>query len=267
MRRLLGIGALVLGGVGALVCVAAIGAGWWAASKTADGVTRAATRADQGLAEADAALARTEERLAAIRADIDEVRGEADQLVAENPELPRVRAAIERLLDRIKLTSDRAGALADSLRTVSAGLRATADIRDLVAGQPRAPDRARVAAGAIDRAAEVLNIPRARIDAVKSAVAVRLVRELVDLIREALAGSERLASGLADARHEIAAARDWTAESRARVVFWVYASAAVHTLMWVWVGLGQLCLIGWGRRISRRGPITPIPGTDRPVVS
>lgn len=267
MRRLLGIGAGVLGGVGALVCAAAVGLGWWAAAKIADGVTRAAARADHGLAEADAALARTEERLAAIRADIDEVRGEAEQLAAENPELPRVRAAIERLLDRLKLTVDRAGALADSLRAVAAGLRATADIRDLVVRETRSPDRARAAADAIDRGAEVLNIPRARTDKLKSAAAVRLVRELVALTREAVAGSERLAGGLADARRELADARDWTAESRARVIFWVYAAAAAHTLAWLWGGLGQLCLIGWGQRqISGRRPTVADPGAVRPVV-
>ena len=31
MRRVLGVGAVALGGVGALVCAAAVGAGWWAA--------------------------------------------------------------------------------------------------------------------------------------------------------------------------------------------------------------------------------------------
>src|SRR5262249_16830632 len=86
---------------------------------------------------------------------------------------------------------------------------------------------------------------------------------LVALAREAAASSERLAEGLADARREIDAARVWAAEWQGRVVFWVYASATAHTLVWLWVGLGQLCLIGWGRRrISSRGPTpadTPCP--------
>jgi hypothetical protein len=261
MRRLLGVAAVVLGVVGVLVCAAAIGLGWWAAVTTADRVTRAAARADQGLAGADASLARTEERLAAIRADLDEVRGEAEKLTTENPELPRVRAAIERLLDRLIPTIERAAALADSLRTVAAGFRAAADIRDLVGGETRPAGRARTAADAIDGAAETLNIPRARIDAVKSAAAVRLVRELVALAREAAAGSEQLAEGLADARREIAGARVRAAEWRGRVVFWVYAAAAAHTLVWLWVGLGQLCLVGWGRRrFARRVLKAPGPG-------
>ena len=40
------------------------------------------------------------------------------------------------------------------------------------------PSRANAAANGIDRAAESLNIPQAQIDAVKSAVAVRLMREV-----------------------------------------------------------------------------------------
>ena len=268
MRRLLAIAAVVLGVLGVLICAAAIGLGWLVASKTANRVTSAAARADQGLAEADVSLARTEERLAAIRSDLAEVRGEAEKLIAENPELPRVRSAIEKLLDRLIPTIERAAALADSLRTVAAGLRAAADIRDLFGGGPTPPGRARTAADAIDGAAETLNIPRAKIDAVKSAQAVRLTREVVTLAREAAASSQQLAEGLAVARNEIADARVLTAEWRGRVVFWVYAAASVHSLAWLWVGLGQLCLIGWGRRrFSSQGPTHSDPGTARPVVS
>jgi hypothetical protein len=93
---------------------------------------------------------------------------------------------------------------------------------------------------------------------VKSAAAVRLTRELVALAREAVAGSERLADGVAAARRELADARLGTAEWRDRVVFWVYAAAAANTLLGLWVALGQLCLIGWGRRrLSKRRPTSP----------
>jgi hypothetical protein len=250
MRRLLGVAAVVLGVVGVLVCGAAIALGWWAAVRTADRVTRVAARLDQDLSEAEAGLARTENRLSAIRSDLDEIRGTAEKLLAENPELPRVRAAIERLLDRLVTTTDRAAALADSLRTLAAGLRAAADIVDQLGGDTE-QGHARTAAEAIDRAAVALNIPRARIEAVKSAAAVQLTRELFTLVREAVAGSAQLAEGVAAARGEIAAARGRAAWLRERVVFWVYASASAHMLVWLWIGLGQLCLIGWGRqRIS-----------------
>jgi hypothetical protein len=268
MRRLMGVGAVALGVVGALVCVAAAGLGWWAAAKTADRVTRAAARVGQGLSEADARLDRVEERLAAVRADLDEARGAAEKLAAENPELPRVRSAVEQLLDRLVPAIDRAAALADSLRTVAAGLRAVADVVAELGGSTEPPGRARDAADAIDRAAEALNVPRAKIEAVKSAQAVRLTRGLVTLAGEAAAGSERLADGLAAARREITAARGQVIDWRDRVVFWVTVAAAANTLVWSWVGLGQLCLVGWGRRrIANRGLTPPDPRPAQPAAS
>jgi hypothetical protein len=131
---------------------------------------------------------------------------------------------------------------------VAAGLRAAEDIVAEFGGEIEQPSRARAAADAIDRAAESLNIPQARIDEVKSAAALRLTRELVEMAREAAAGSQRLADGLADARREITAARERLDDWRARVAFWVRVVAVAHTLMWLWIGLGQICLIGWGRR-------------------
>ena len=138
-------------------------------------------------------------------------------------------------------TIDRAAACG-ALRTVAAGLRAAADIREQLGGEPE--DHARTAAAAIDRAAEVLDIPQARIDALKSAAAVQLVR----LVREVVAESERLAEGLASARREITAARSRTVTGRDRLVYFVHVAAVVNTLVWLWVGLGQVCLVGWGRR-------------------
>lgn len=141
----------------------------------------------------------------------------------------------------------------DSLQAVAAGLRAAADIVDQFAGDPETTIRIRNAADTIDRSAETLNVPRAKLDAVKSAKAVVLMRELVNLIREAIAGSELLAEGVAAVRQQIPVARKWTAEYRDKVVVRVYTAAVANTLAWLWGWLGQLCLIGWGlRRISNR---------------
>ena len=258
MRRPLGVGAVALGVLGTLISAAAIGLGGWAAVRTTDRAARVAARLDDGLAEADARLERVEGRLAAARADLAEARGEAEKLTAENPELPRVRAAIERLLDRLLGAVDRAAALADSLRAVAAGLRAAEDVVAQFGVEVGPPSRARAAADAIDRGAEALTVPRSRVDAVKSAAAVRLTREVVELVREVAAGSDQLADGLADARRAAAAAREGVTGWRARVVFWVRATAVGHTLAWVWIGVGQLCLIGWGRRrLARRAPTAP----------
>src|SRR6476469_5243591 len=106
MRKLLGIGGVVLGGVGVLLCAMAVGIVWWAAVRTAGRLDRVA--------------ARLESRVKAILTDVDAVRGAAESIVAENPELPLVQAQIEQLLDRLVPTLERANDLVESLRTTAA---------------------------------------------------------------------------------------------------------------------------------------------------
>jgi len=255
MGRFLGISAVLLGAVGLLLCVTAIGLGWMTATRTVDRIDRAAARLDAGLTETDERLARVESRVSTLRSEIKEVRGGAEAILADNPELPRVRAEIERLLEKLIPALDRLDATAESLRSMAAGLRAVADLVDQLHDDPEATVRIRSAADGIDRAAEKLNAPRARVDAVKSAKAVQLTQKLIELAREAVAGSDLLAESLATARQEIAVARSRMVEYRDAVVFRVYAAAVANTVFWLWGGLGQLCLIGWGRRrISKRVP-------------
>jgi len=248
MRKLLGIGGVVVGGVGVLLCAAAIGVSWWTAVRTVDGIGRVADRLDNGLSETDVRLARVESQVSTVRSELNEVRAGAEAIVADNPDLPRVRAKIERLLDRLVPALDRVDATADSLQAVGVGLRAAADIVDQLNNDLEAPVRLRSAADAIDRAAEALNAPRAKVDAIKSAKAVQLTQKLVTLARAAVAGSDLLAEALAAARQAIAVAKKQLVEYRDKLVFRVYTAATASTIVWSWAGLGQLCLIGWGWR-------------------
>jgi hypothetical protein len=244
--------------VGALLCAAAVGLGWWAAAKAIGGVSRVAARLDRGLSEADAGLARVERRLDAVRADLGEVATATGRIAEENPDLPRVRAAVEQLLGRLAPAFDRADAIADSLGSLAAGLRAAADIRDQFGGESELPGRVRSAADTIEGATEALEGLRARIEAARSTKPVRFARELAAMARDAIAGSERLAKGVAAARHEITVSRGRTVEWRDRAVAWVYVAAAANTVVWLWGGLGQLCLVSWGRRrVSHLGPSAP----------
>jgi methyl-accepting chemotaxis protein len=263
MRKLLGVGSIVLGGVGVLLCATAVGLGWWAAVQTAARLDRVAARLDQGLSAVDVRLGRVELRMNAILTEVEAVRGTAESIATENPELPRVQVQIERLLDRLVPTLEKAEDLADSLRSTAADLRTAADIVDLLIDNPAATVRVRSAGEKIDRAAEALNGLRARIESSKAAQAIRLAREIGDLAREAIAGSELLAEGLTAARQEIGVVRGLTVEWRDKFVVWIYSAATANTPVWLWGGLGQLCLIGWGRRQfgSRTSPL-PVCGAQ-----
>jgi predicted nuclease with TOPRIM domain len=248
MRKLLGIGAALLGGVGVLLCVTAVALTCWAAVATTGRLDRVAARLDHGLADVDQRLSRVEARVNVVRSDLNAVGAAAETIAAENPDLPRVRAQIERLLDRLVPTFERAEAIADSLRSAAAGLLAAADIVDLLIDNPSATVRTRNATSKIERAAEELDGLRGRVEALKLAKAVHLTRELVELARKAIAGSELLADGLTAARQEVAIVRAGTAARRNEFVSWVYLAATASTVFWLWCGLGQTCLIGWGRR-------------------
>jgi hypothetical protein len=66
-------------------------------------------------------------------------------------------------------------------------------------------------------------------------------------------------------RREVADAPERVVEWRGRIVLWVRVAAVAHALAWFWIGLGQLSLVGWGRRrFARRVPVPPAPVPDRP---
>jgi hypothetical protein len=263
MKALIGIGAAALGVLGTLACAAAIGVGWWTVTRITDRINLVAARLDHGFFEADAHLMRVENRQAGIQADLAESVAEAEKLAAENADLPRVRSAVERCLDRLLPKIDRLAEMADSLRAVATVLRAAEEFVGQVGRAIVGPGRAGAAADAIDRAAELLEVPRTRVDALKSSTAVRLTHGLVELARQGAAGSERLGEGLADARQGIAVARKGLGEYQTRFVHRVRIGGVAYTVGCVWVGLGQMCLIGWGRR--RLAARVPCPANPTPA--
>lgn len=266
MRMFVGGMAIFLGVVGVVVCLAAAGLGWWAAVSVVDRVNRAAVRLDQGLENADAGLARVENRLEAVRADAAEARAAAERITPEDLELPRVRAEADRLFTRVGPLFDRAEAIAESLRLIAITLRTAADIAEqLNAAGPEPVSQARTAVDTIDRSAETLTGLRGRAEAVKTGTTVAISREGVIMVTALLtriaAASDRLDEGLAAARREVALGRNRVAAARDEVAFWSYLSAGVNTILWAWGGFGQLCLIGWGRRIVRNSAARSGPGS------
>jgi hypothetical protein len=108
--------------------------------------------------------------------------------------------------------------------------------------------RVRSASEKIDGAAESLNILRGKIKESKTAKAVHLSREVAELAREAIARYELLIEGLTATLQEIETLRERTFHWHDKVVHWIYLGATANTLAWLWIGVGQLGLLGWGRR-------------------
>jgi hypothetical protein len=88
MRKLLGIGAIVLGVAGVLLCATGVGVGWWAAWSVASRLDRVADRLDHGLSEVDQQLARVESRVGAIRSDLDVIREATETIRAKALPMP-----------------------------------------------------------------------------------------------------------------------------------------------------------------------------------
>lgn len=248
MRRLSRWGAMILGVVGTVLCAAAIGLGFWGAAwafRTIDLVVAARNR---GLTEAERRLTAVETRLAALRADIAAAREAAEKIVADDADLPRAQAVIEKLLERLTPALERTDAAAELLGSAADGLRMTTNIAAMFGDDPQATARRLEAADRIAWAAAELRGLRAKLEAILKNRAVQAAQELVALAGRAVAGSERLAEGLEIVRRELAAARDRDGFVQARLVGWVRLAALVNSLVWLWVGAGQVCLVGWGRR-------------------
>ena len=83
MQKLLGVSAVALGIAGMLLCAVAVGAGWWAAVKTATRLDRVAARLDSGLTDVDVQAARRNPRVNAVHSDLNAAREAAETIAAE----------------------------------------------------------------------------------------------------------------------------------------------------------------------------------------
>lgn len=248
MRRSLQTAAILLGGVGIVACLAAIIFGWYAAANTTNRIERAANRLDHGLSAVDAPLARVELKVTAVHAQLNGVRTAAVAIAAENPALPRVKEAIDQLVARLISGVEQAETLADSLRAQAAGIRAAAEFVEHFHVDENVTRPLHAAADKIDHAADALDGLRGQVEELKVAKAIDLTNKVLSIAGKALAGTDALATGVSSAREGLLHAREQAVEVQEQAGFWIYLAAAANTILWLWGGLGQLALIGWGRR-------------------
>jgi hypothetical protein len=239
---------MLLGSIGVLLCVAILVLGWWVASGTARRIDVIAARLDERLAQSVVKLGRLEQRVTAASVELHDIRRSAEAVVARNPQSAPLRIEFELLENRLTPILVRLRATAESLETLSEILLTAADIAEQLNRDGETAIRLRTAADSIHRAGAVLMLPQDKIDAVATAGAVQMGQAVLKLALKSIEGSSLLADGLSTARREAAASRARAAEFREFLIFRIYASALVITLLALWGGLGQVCLIGHGRR-------------------
>jgi hypothetical protein len=247
MRKLLGIGATLLGGLGLILCIIVIGLSWWVASKAVDRIDTIALRLDERLTHSGARLARIEERVTTAQTELADVRRDAESITVTKTEAALVRGELDRLRSRLIPVLDQLSATADSLLALSDALNAVADLLEQLTNDAAASARLRNAAGAIDRAAISLEPPQEKVEAVVAAGAIELRKTELALVAKVIEGSDLLAQGLAAAREESVAARQQIAEYRDGIVSWISIGATAVMLLALWGGLGQWCLCRYER--------------------
>lgn len=253
MRILVGLLAMLLGLVGVLACAAGCGGAWWGSFELARQVDQFTTRADEGLGTADDALTRMSAKVDATSAAVEKVRSAAD-LVASGRTAdtdPAAKARVARLFDELSPYLERTDALADSLKSLGTVLdnvaRVTARIDD---GEKSA--RLRSAADKLGTAAATLGSVGERAATIRQGGAVPRAQELVRLADDAKTVLDRLGGGMSDVHRATQEIRKELPEVRRAADTWKFIVPAVLTVVLIWVALGQLCLIGWGRRRLRK---------------
>lgn len=246
MKLITGWVAILLGVAGVVLCVLAAGGAWWAAFAVARQVDDLAASVDESVARIDDGFARVSGKVESAAASVEKVRSSASLLATGTTENdPALKARVGSLLDQLAPPLDRADAIADSLRLFATLLRRTAETAERF---DRGGRRLGSAADKFESAAETLGVVQDRAEALRQGAAVPRAQELVRLAEQAKAPLDRLAGGLSDVRAAVGEVREELAEFRRKVRFWKFAGPALATLPLLWIGAGQLCLIGWGRR-------------------
>ena len=73
-------------------------------------------------------------------------------------------------------------------------------------------------------------------------------KQVVDLAAWAQPPLNQVAQGLSELRQQPEELRENVRDAERAVRVWTVTGAVVLTIILIWFGLGQVCLIGWGRR-------------------
>lgn len=254
MKTILGLLAMLFGGVGVLLLVTCGVAAWRAEGVVVERTDRAVERASERLVKVEGRLTRLEGRVKELTVDVDFIRTAAGRLALKIVLDVAARTEVDQLHERL----DRALAKTEELgETLDVVARLVEDVSDLAAQFDGSADRVeqlRRVAQSLEQAAALLTDVRTVLAEVRTRNAAPDPRKLTDLAERARGPLEQVAGGIDAVRRHSVEARGELEVFRGKVHFWARAVAAVLTFVVVWFGLGQACLVGWGWQRVRRSP-------------
>lgn len=247
----------MLGGVGVVLTVTTVVLVWWGAFALASRSQQVTTRADQGLVQVEEGLARMQKELEsnsqaveAVRASALGARGRPNNAATE-VELARLRNTLLPLLER-------ADALRGVLPTVAKAIDSTADVVEQGGRDKSRSDRLRSVADNVRDATATLESVRKQSAALRRGESAPTAQELADLAEQAQVPMDLLAKGLSDARQQSDSIRGELPGVRQFLDDWKVKGPAILTGVLLWLGLGQLAIVAWGRRrLAARTPPEP----------
>ena len=266
VKRLAGIGLVVLGFVGVAVCLAGAAGVWVLGSRLQYVNSQVFGQADQLVVQLDRRVAQTRDVVAETRGLVDQfqelLRDSAKDMIADRlmamPEVDnlelRLAAALERADGLVQVSAASAELIEQLLATVDS------------AAEERHVDRQassellatiRATSESLANAAERLEDVERRLDDIRRKRDVDVnFAQVTKLLLAVISKLDSVQEQLAAFRGRLDETRQRLDHWRARVRAWVFAGQCLILLLIAWGGAGQYCLLVRGWQILRR----PKPG-------
>jgi chromosome segregation ATPase len=249
MKRFFGLLALLLGLVGLLACVAAVGFAWWASNRYLGQAAETAGRVEKLLTTADKQANRLQDDVSDTRTRIEELRAAARTVAARGDESdPADRARVETLIANLSSKIERGEDLAETLRSAALILRNGTALAAALSKDEEKAERLRSAEKILGETVKKLSEVRDKLARARRGDDLRgTAGDVAVLADDALPALSRVEEGISEVEGFLSRAGKEVAEVREALTFWKTAGPILATLILAWVALGQASLLarGW----------------------
>jgi len=266
MKRVAGALLLLLGLVGLLGSVAGIVGSWIGYQRTSAALERAAVRVDGLFDRSTHLLDTVQSALVKARTELD-AHEEAEKAAVTAPS----KDSFLRRQTARKATQDIAPELRDSRRTLSQVTDVAIVVNSLLEGEkeldigaapldPAQVDEVSARLTTLIEKAESLQVRLARVE--PDAAEPDDLKAEASQAREAVT---RLIELVNQARERVLTGKQKVADLHTRTQFWLFWGTVALTVLLVWIGLGQWCLMvqGWRWLFGPRASPIPEPSVEQ----